>query len=250
MPGFLRIRYRRQHEQATVDSLPPVADPTEHEAINVYLTPVGDADDGRFSLLDALLRDANQAMDGGSLWLGASGFLIAIEQLGKTVQERGSSAARNGSENSFRAALIDFAPGLEYPTGGALYALRCSLVHSFGLTNPNSDSDKHHVFALTRSGPVVRFPEVEWDGTVGGTNALEMTTGVNIEALRELTESCVGRARGLNDLGELDLAPGMTPERVFAERLMRIVPLEAIGHKVYSLPSDPSTGASVTGGTT
>lgn len=250
MPSVLGLRYRRQHERATVDSLSLVADPTEHEAINVYLTPVGDADDGRFSLLDALLRDANQTMDGGSLWLGASGFLIAIEQLGKTVQERGSSATRNGSESAFRAALIDFAPGLEDPTAGALYALRCSLVHSFGLTNPNSDSDKQHVFALTRSGPVVRFPEVEWDGTVVGTNALQMTTVVNIEALRDLTQSGVARARELNDSGELDLAPGMTPERVFAERLMRIVPLEAIGHKVNSLPGDPSTGASVTGGTT
>jgi hypothetical protein len=235
--------YQQRQAEASADSLSRVADPTEQEAINVYLTPVEDTDDGRFSLLDALLRDANQAMQAGALWLGASGFLIAIEQLGKTIQDRGTNAQRGGSEISFRAALIDFAPGLEDPTAGALYALRCALVHSFGLTNPSSDADKQHVFALTRSGPPVRFPETDWDGSIEGTGSLEMTTIVNIEALRDLVEGCLTHARQLNDAGDLVLVPNMHPERLFAERIMRIVPDD----QVHAQPTHPSTGASVTG---
>jgi hypothetical protein len=220
-----------------------VTEPTAHEAINAYLTPVEDADDGRFSLLDAVLSDANKAMEADALWLGASGYLISIEQLGKTVEKMEDPAARGGSEDSFRAALADFAPGLEEDTAGALYGLRCSLVHSFGLINEKPGTDKHRVFALTRSGPPVKFPETDWDGTIEGTKSLEMTTVVNIEGLRDLAERCVTQARALNDTGELNLVPDMSPERLFAERIMRVVPES----QVYTLPTYPSTGASVTG---
>ena len=129
-----------------------MADPNAHEAINVYLAPVEDTDDGRFSLLDAVLRDADKAMEADAPWLGASGYLISIEQLGKTVEKADSPAPRGKSETSFRAALTDFARDLEDETAGALYGLRCSLVHSFGLINENPGTDKHRVFALTRSG--------------------------------------------------------------------------------------------------
>jgi len=89
----------------------------------------------------------------------------------------------------------------------------------------------------------VKFPETDWDGTIEGANSLEMTTVVNIEGLRDLAERCVAQARALNDRGELRLVPDMSPEQLFAERIMRVVP----ENQVYTLPTNPSTGASVTG---
>lgn len=218
--------------------------PTRREALDAYLRTVPEVRDGRFSLLDVALREAQTSMDKAeSLWLGAAGFLIAIEQLGKTVARKNSTAARSNSEEEFRAAMADFASTVLEATRGALYALRCSLLHSFNLLNRRPGTDKHRVFALTDSGALVTHPKQTWDGTATGARSTTQTTVVNVFELRALAERCVAEARLLHQAGNLEIAPGLTPTEVVGERLMRIEPRPS-----GAPPSPTGTSASVSAG--
>jgi hypothetical protein len=225
-----------------------MTEPTELEAISAYLAPSLLPTDGRVSLLDAALRDAAAATATNGLWLGAVGYLIAIEQLGKTVAPVGSQTDRTRSEVAFRTCLTDFRPDIEDPIRGALYALRCALVHSFGLINNNPGTDKHHVFALTRSGSLVLETNNPRSGSLDEDVTLSQTSAVvNVDELRRTTESCVETARDLHNNGNLALVPGMTPRRVFAERMIRIVPRQQLPERIHSALDNPDSGASVVG---
>ncbi len=231
------------------------------EAIDAYLAERPQSD-GRTSLLYAALNDANTAMDYQALWLGAAGYLIAIEQLGKTVARKGSQAERRPpvnpaapriggrrrevSERSFKAALIDFASAIDENDHAPLYALRCSLVHSFGLVNYNRDrkaKDKHRVFGLRETGDLVTPPKEPWDSSRAGARSGRMTTYINVRKLRDEVIEAVREVSALHLKDELRLVRGMTADRLAGERLMRI----HASTKTFSGISDGREGASVSG---
>lgn len=194
----------------------------EQEAITAYLDPVIDA--GPVSLLTAALRDARQAYSHNAIWLGAIGYLIVTEQMGRTIALRATRGERLGSRAASVAAMADLGPNrLDDEGRHALYDMRCAIAHQYGLHNESTASTRpSRVFAYTRSGTLVRLPEHPWDGSADGAVRLDMTTVVNLEALQQTIETMVDRARELHDRGELVLVDGVSPDEVPALLRMRI----------------------------
>lgn len=180
---------------------------------------------GPISLLGALMRDAEAAMSNHANWLGAVAYLMAIEQLGKTIVARTAPARGNRSEDAFRGALADFGPKTLTPAEvGALYGFRCALVHEYGFINDAPGSDKHHVFAMTEDGPLVRLPTVTWVTGSTGPTRRDMTTLVNVLEIRELSRSCALTAQQMHKTGQVTIVSGKSLDELISQRFMETVP--------------------------
>jgi hypothetical protein len=98
-------------------------------------------------------------------WLGAVGYLILLDQIGKCFKPLDNPAT--DAEPIIRA-LRNFSTIQDNPTLQALYALRNALAHDYALFNPNKyDPARCHAFnfCVGTAGPVVRLPVKRWDGT-------------------------------------------------------------------------------------
>jgi hypothetical protein len=158
------------------------------------------------STLEAGLRDARVTMaEGKALWLATLGYLVTLELLGAGVARRRTKFPdRAGSEKRFTAGAREFAAGrISPPTASALYSLRCSLAHEFGLRN-----QPRHVFLLAQDGPLAKHPRRPWDGTPSGAVKRSVQTRVNVRAVGALVEGVVEQARALHKVGQVELAPG------------------------------------------
>ena len=103
------------------------------------------------------------------------------------------------------------------------------------------------MFALTRDGPLVKFPGEARDGSIEGAKRPSMTTVVNIAKLAELARSSVEKARDLRQAGNLILVDDLTAENVFGERMIRVLSDADSGpNNVTSAADHPQGGASVT----
>jgi hypothetical protein len=123
----------------------------------------------------------------GGSWLGAAGYLMLLDQVG--------SAARPGAPGPpVVRALRYFAPRVGEPEREALYALRCSLVHGFGLVNVGGPGRTHHFMlaGAEQAGPVVRLPPQPWDGRVEHCRRLN-ATWVDLRSLGDLAEDVFRR---------------------------------------------------------
>jgi len=161
------------------------------------------------STLEAALRDARVTMKtGDALWLATLGYLIVLEQLGRMVARPNTRFPnRKGVETRFKAGVLEFADDpSDSDLSSALYSLRCSLAHEYGLRNR-----ERHVFILTRSNAFIRPASVPWDGTVEGAGRLEMNTVVNVREVGNYVESVVTAVRSEHALGNVELAPGLDP---------------------------------------
>jgi len=137
------------------------------ELVRQYLTF---HDPARVSSLLAILRDARGATgrseETGQLqpeqegraghWLGALGYMVTIEQIGKCFRPRGATPQL---PPGFRRALADFAPHLTKQERDALYALRCCFAHDYSLVNgpgKRTPQGLWHRFNLTarRADPI------------------------------------------------------------------------------------------------
>ncbi|WP_328448775.1 MULTISPECIES: hypothetical protein [unclassified Amycolatopsis] len=158
----------------------------------------------RASRLIAVLREARQATGrnpetgriepgSGALsgnWLGAVGYLMLVDQVGSAYRPAGVPAVPGPP---VVRALRYFAPGVGEPEREALYALRCSLVHDFGLVSVGGPGRTHH-FMLddAEGGPIVRLPPEPWDGRAGHCRRFN-ATWVNLRALGDLAEDVFRR---------------------------------------------------------
>lgn len=151
----------------------------EHAALANYLAPPRtEAGVMVTSALQAVLRDARGVTgrdpDTGTLrevrhaatWLGATGYLIALDQLGKAVKPAGVAPPERPF---FKACLENFAPDLGADDVRALYSLRNSFAHDFSLASQRQGLDegpdhRHRFFALDTVGPLVVHPPVQWTG--------------------------------------------------------------------------------------
>ncbi|WP_410626336.1 hypothetical protein [Amycolatopsis sp. cmx-8-4] len=124
-------------------------------------------------------------------WLGAVGYLLLVDQVGSACRAPGPPVVR---------ALRQFAPRVGEPEREALYALRCSLVHDFGLVTVGGPGRTHHFMPADAagSGPVVRLPPEPWDGRVEHCRRLN-ATWVDLRALGDLAEEVVRRFAGRHD---------------------------------------------------
>lgn len=167
------------------------------EAIAMHLGPLMAAGDGlAFSSFRALLRNARkhtgrseetgEVTDPSAVgdWLGALGYLVLLEQIGKCFAVAGEPVQKHEPAAS---ALVSFG-GVRRDEARALYALRCALAHDFGLQNRN---EKHrylqHQFTLLAvpGEPLVRLPAATWSGKRSDRSHV---TVVNLYELAEVSE--------------------------------------------------------------
>jgi hypothetical protein len=192
---------------------------TEEEAIQRHLTALSFSTSvNHFSGFVAALRDMRGATgrnpdtgekisgQGHGNWLGATGYLMLLDQIGSCFKPR-SSAGITG--NTIHKALGYFTqlPDREID---ALYALRCAFAHDYSLYNipPNGrQSLQHHFVVWEGSGPLIRFPNTPWNGDYNNqTN--ENATWVNLEALGDLVEQVYRQLLNLAAANQLDIALG------------------------------------------
>lgn len=191
---------------------------TEHDALDRYLSPpVLGLPVTILSTFWAALRDARQATgrhaESGDVidlprlgsWLGAVGYLCLLDQIGSTVRPRQpSTGAARGSGNSISRALAHWTNCTE-DERAALYALRCSFAHDFGLLNPRpAPPQLLHAFNLRQDGPLVTPPAERWDGSYPVPRLA--TTVVNLRAVGDLVEQVQATVRDTHRDSALELA--------------------------------------------
>jgi len=140
--------------------------------------------DGTFSAFSGGVRDARRmtGRDPGSgkpgvpynpeSWLGTLGYMAVLDHVGDTLKPRGRATL---PMTGIRRALHYFASDLEDDQIWALYALRCSFAHDYGLinrptraliSNAARRAAMTHWFAVTASPsrPLVTVPSPRWNG--------------------------------------------------------------------------------------
>jgi hypothetical protein len=152
---------------------------------------------GRDPLTGEVLRP-----EGTLAWIGAVAWLCFLDQVGvaltRTDISQGQSsrlADRHGrQEDSFRSGLVLFA-GLDDDAIAALWALRCSLAHTYSLMNHHDRrSDLCHRFLLLSDR---RF------ALVHRAAGQDVITIVNLWALGDLGESVRSSIEAANAAGTL-----------------------------------------------
>lgn len=197
---------------------------SEQETLSSFLTyrpPQSEAH--VVSCLIAALRDARRTSgrfeDSGKLdpsrasqmdcWLGALGYLVMLEQIGKCY--RRSGGALNGNHPAFVKALMSFAPELSGDESYALWALRSSFAHNYGLINNKRKDDPrliHHFMldaTLDSNTPVVRIPATRWDGQLTHLRKAN-ATWVDLRALGDLAENVYQQLVHAHEEGSLEIA--------------------------------------------
>ncbi len=151
----------------------------------------------------------NQGGQHGS-WLGAMGYLTLLDQLGCFKPSNASAASPE--RNSILKALSYFTK-LSKREAYAIYALRCSLMHDYGLYNiPNihhKDKDilQHHFVVCGGDKPLVKLPDKPWDGRFNDPIDIEMETWVNLTKLGDLVEQIYNDLLELATEGKLVVDP-------------------------------------------
>jgi hypothetical protein len=133
--------------------------------------------------------------------------LMMFDQVGKTFRPAGVPAAANPPVVE---ALRRFAPQVGASEREALYALRCSLLHDFGLVNVGSPRRTHHFLLddAEQVEAVVRLPPQPWDGQLAHCRIFN-ATWINLRSLGDLAEEVFTRLTDLHEKDELVIAlPG------------------------------------------
>lgn len=198
----------------------------EKEILQRHFGPVIETDTGHlFSAFRAALNDARlitgRSMDDGSLcedpgprpvviWLGTLGYMALLDQIGTCFKPTGAPDIRR---NSIVRALKYFASDLEDDQIDALYALRCSFAHDYGLNNVKKRKDgsvnpngPHHSFTVIASieAPLIALPSEPWNGDYLNEKR-ENATVVNLVLFCNLVEEVCARLIELQGLGQLEV---------------------------------------------
>ncbi|MDQ0380294.1 hypothetical protein [Amycolatopsis thermophila] len=182
------------------------------------------------SCLMAGLRDARSAtgrdVESGNVdpatidkignWLGALGYMVLLDQIGQCYRIRSVELKQPASD--FVNALSLYAPEISFLEAQALWALRCSFAHNYGLINAPKIKNvilreqlTHH-FLLDASSdpgaPLVRLPKVKWDGQLAHCSKFN-ATWVDLRSLGDLVEAIYRKLVELHDENSLVLGlPG------------------------------------------
>jgi hypothetical protein len=171
------------------------------------------------SSLIALLTDARgttgRDLDTGSVvspdhtrsWLGGTGYLILLDQVGTCFRQAGLSVV---ADNPIARALKQFSHVTDDAHVDVIYALRHALAHDYALFNANSKHlSRQHAFnfAADDHTPLVVLPRRPWNGSYDASTPIapEETTVVNLRALGDLGEEVVANLRQLHERQRLDI---------------------------------------------
>lgn len=146
-------------------------------------------------------------------WSGALVYMALLDQIGGVLNRVGQTPSTYAT-NSFLKALDLFRSNNE-AENKALYALRCSFAHDFGLVNENNRDPllQHHftVFGGTAE-PLVTLPSVRWGGGITSRNDNNVTR-INLELLGDAVEDIYSNLVQLNNQSNLSIAlPGGSTE--------------------------------------
>jgi hypothetical protein len=184
------------------------------ELVQQYLTF---QDPAQVSSLMAVLRDARAATgrseETGLLqagqearaghWLGALGYMVTIEHIGKCFRPRGAPLP---PRPGFRRALVDFAPHLTEKERDALYALRCCFAHDYSLVNGPEHTSRNLWYRFTLNAdeqtPLVEGPSEQWNGDLASSQS---RTRVNLRKVGDLAEEVVRAVVRTAERDELEL---------------------------------------------
>jgi hypothetical protein len=194
---------------------------TIREAIRAHLYPTPPRHGIQYkSSLIALLTDARGAtgrhLDTGSVvtpdhtrsWLGATGYLILLDQVGTCFQRAGTKVA---ADNPIARALKQFSHVADDTRVDAIYALRHGLAHDYALFNANSKHpNRQHAFNFTADAhtPLVVLPQRPWSGSYSAIHHQEITV-INLRALGDLAEEVVANLRQLHEQQSLGITMGI-----------------------------------------
>ena len=154
-----------------------------------------------------------------ALWLGALGYLIAIEIIGKYLDRVGYVG---DEKRPIMRALLQFTEdevededAHKVARYAALYALRNAFAHNYSLFNERAGLS--HRFALTTTGeaPVVRLPAEGWDGTSFGPARPEEVTWVDLRALGDMAERVYRNVCEAHRQGQVTIAKGRSISELY-----------------------------------
>ncbi len=154
---------------------------SEHEIISFHLNMLHQLDENIiiFSSLTAALRDARQNTgrnletgedldsnknEKSGNWLGAIGYLIILDQIGKCYKPKKSIQYKDLSPIQRSLKYFTHHSDLEI---NAIYALRNGFAHDYSTSNSNAKYVSYqHQFTLLgfRSRKIVRLPQKQWNG--------------------------------------------------------------------------------------
>lgn len=179
-----------------------------------------------FSSLVAVLRDAREItgrdLENGKRmespphgrldsWLGASGYLTLLDQIGKCYRPKNKEKIRN-SNNIYKA--LKYFTHLKEDEIKSIYALRCAFSHDYSLFNigrkgANDKLTQH--FTVTGEGytRLISLPKKQWNGK-HLDKSLENFTTINLPLLGDLVEgiyNCLVEYFNTDEL-EVDLEGG------------------------------------------
>jgi len=184
--------------------------PVDRQAFIQRCLDTRDPPDGSFSPFSAGVRDARR-MTGRieatgkpseefrpESWLGALGYMAVLDHVGGTLRP---ARVPRLEGTGIRLALRYFAPSLSPEEIDAIYALRCSFAHDFGLVNMPPDASRRarksltHWFALSSapSRPLVALPPRPWDRKFRSDPARneECWTWVSVPKFGDLVEGII-----------------------------------------------------------
>lgn len=198
-------------------TVPTPQEAAERAALDVFLATT--LPNRQVPILEAARRDAAETMlHGEALWLATLGYLIILEVIGQSVGRPNSTLPRGNSTERFVAGAQEFAARPVSPYDArALYGLRCSLAHEYGLLSANSNT--RHIFALRQVGPLVKHPVAAWASVpdpgdpskrVWPTAMPQNETWINVREVGVFVEELIANLRTEHSAGNVALAPGLT----------------------------------------
>lgn len=148
-------------------------------------------------------------------WSGALVYMSLLDQVGEVLDRVGQTPSAYVRTNTFLKALDLFRTNNE-AENKALYALRNSFAHDFGLVNipPNGDPLLQHHFTVFGGTvePLVTLPSSRWGGPITSRNDSNVTR-INLELLGDVVENIYSILVQLNNQNSLRIAlPGGSTE--------------------------------------
>ncbi|SFW82760.1 hypothetical protein [Chitinophaga sancti] len=139
-------------------------------------------------------------------WLGAIGYLILLDQVGKCFKPSMTSINFPENTNNILRALKYFS-SLSDNEIYCLYALRCALAHDYALYNINRrvPALTHHFKLRSNSvTPLIELPSYQWNGDIITRNSQNCTT-VNLLKLGDLVEEIFKSLKIMSSQKQLEI---------------------------------------------
>lgn len=163
----------------------------------------------------------NRNVGSSGSWLGLCGYLILMDMIGDNLITK-NTTEKNDYPNFVRG-LVLFG-NLAELEACALYALRCSLLHGYGLVNYHYQDNKRHFFRLSQenNAQMIVLPEEKWDGNLENMKNNNVTI-VNIDLVGGFVEKIIAELKEMANKNELKIALTGGKDEMIKKYFLKIV---------------------------